>query len=68
MCEVPLRPSDVWTMVRVGNNAMYTMLTTKYTQTFLVEAAPAATSPCAQMLIEARRSNDVLALAGRYAS
>jgi len=55
-------------MVRVGNNAMHTMLTTKYTQTFLVEAAPAATSPCAQMLIEARRSNDVLALAGRYAS
>jgi hypothetical protein len=55
-------------MVRVGNNAVHTMLTTKDTHTFLVEAAPAAATPSAQMLIDGRRSNEVLALAGRYAS
>jgi hypothetical protein len=39
------------------------------THTFLVEAAPAATMPCAaQPWSFERRSNDVPALAGRYAS
>jgi hypothetical protein len=45
------------------------MQITAYTHTFLVEAAPAATMPCAARPLSFERpSNDVPALAGRYAS
>jgi hypothetical protein len=63
-----LRASDVWTIVRAGNKDT-TMQMTIHTHTFLVEAAPAATTPCAAKPWGfVRRSNDVLALVGRYAS
>jgi hypothetical protein len=55
-------------MVRDGNKDT-TMQILTYTHTFLVEAAQAATTPCApKPLSFGSRSNDVPALAGRYAS
>jgi hypothetical protein len=53
--------------VRDGNNAKHTMTITTYTQMFLAEAAHAAPAPCVPSWLEDRRSNDVPALAGRYA-
>ena len=43
------------------------MLMTLYTHTFLVDAAPAAMTPCVPSSIGGSRWNDVPALAGRYA-
>jgi hypothetical protein len=55
-------------MVRDGNKDRAMQMIT-YTHTFLVEAAQVATTPCAaKPLSFGRRSNDVPALAGRYAS
>jgi hypothetical protein len=55
-------------MVRDGNKDT-TMQMITYTHTFLVEAAQAAATPCAAKPLRfGSRSNDVSALAGRYAS
>jgi hypothetical protein len=55
-------------MVRDGITT-HTMLMSIYTHRFLAEAAPAATVPCASKQSSFERwANDVLSLAGRYAS
>jgi hypothetical protein len=52
----------------VAATTIQTMLTTLNTQTFLAEAASAASvSPCRHSFDERRRPGYVLALAGRYA-
>jgi hypothetical protein len=57
---------DLWCVTAITG---HTMQMTIHTHTFLVEAAPAATTPCAAKPLSFEgRSNDVSALAGRYAS
>ena len=63
----PLRTSDVSSMVASGNTTE-TMLTTANTQSFLAEAATAASVlPCRHSFDEKRRPGYVLALAARCA-